>query len=92
MVYDSIAASICWLWVARPAGTYQHGAVPGGEGDDVGAGDDAGAAGLDGRLDIVDDVVTADGVGVREGGFLADEGPHVVEENGGVAALQAHRY
>jgi hypothetical protein len=80
------------LLLRRSAGTYQHGAVPRGEGDDVGAGDDAGAAGLDGRLDIVDDVVTADRVGVRESGFLADEGPHVVEENRGVAALQAQRY
>ena len=68
--------------------TDQVDAVPRGEGDDVGAGDDAGAVGLDGRLNVVDDVVAEDGVGVGASVFLADEAVrHVVQKNRGVAAL-----
>ena len=67
--------------------TYQEGAVPRGEGDDVGAGDDAGADGLDAGLDLVDDLVAADGVDVGAGALLADEAAHVVKKNRAVAAL-----
>ena len=59
---------------------YQDGAVPRGEGDDVGARDHAGADGLDVSLDLVDDLVAADG-GVGESGLLADEAPRVIQEN-----------
>jgi hypothetical protein len=79
------------MWLAAGPAlvyTYQYGAVARGEGDDVGAGDDAGAVGLDGCVYAVDDIVAEDGVGVRASGFLADEAArHVVQKNGGVAAL-----
>ena len=75
--------------MGAPASAYQGGAVAGGEGDDVGAGDDAGAEELDAALDLVDDVVASDGVDVGERRLLADEARrrHVVEEDGRVAAL-----
>jgi hypothetical protein len=66
---------------------YQEGAVPRGKGDDIGAGDDAWANELDVGLDLVDDLVTADGVDVGAGALLADEAAGVVQENRGVAAL-----
>jgi hypothetical protein len=71
---------------------YQEGAVPRGEGDDVGAGDDAGADGLDGGLDLVDDLVAADGVDVGAGALLADEAADVVQKNRGVAALMTPKF
>ena len=67
--------------------TCQEGAVPRGEGEDVGAGDDAGADGLDVGLDLVDDLVAADGVDVGAGALLADEAAPVVKKNRAVAAL-----
>jgi hypothetical protein len=67
---------------------YQEGAVSRGEGDDVGAGDDAGAEELDVGLDLVDDLEAADGVDVGAGALLADEAANVVQKNGAVAALQ----
>jgi hypothetical protein len=60
---------------------YQEGAVPRGEGDDVGARDHAGADDLDVSLDLVDDVVAADRVGVGGSGLLADEAPRVIQKN-----------
>ena len=44
--------------------------VSGGEGEDVGAGDHAGALLLDGRFDPVDGVVAVAGEGVVVGGVL----------------------
>jgi hypothetical protein len=63
--------------------------VTGGEGEDVGAGDGGLAGGLHLRLDGVDDLEPADGVGVGAGALLAGEGGRVVEEDGAVAALAA---
>ena len=67
---------------------YQKGAVARGEGDDVGAGDDAGADGLDVGLDLVDDLVAADGVDVRAGALLAGKAPGVVQKNRSIATLK----
>ena len=67
--------------------TCQEGAVPRGEGEDVGAGDDAGADGLDVGLDLVDDLVAVDGVDVVLGALLADEAAHVVQKDRAIAAL-----
>ena len=67
---------------------YQEGAESCGEGDDVGAGDNAGADELDVGLDLVDDVEAADGVDVGAGALLAVEAADVVQKNGAVAALQ----
>jgi len=67
---------------------YQECAVSSGEGDDVGAGDNAGAEELDVGLDLVDDLEAADGVDVGAGALLADEAANIVQKNGAVAALQ----
>jgi hypothetical protein len=68
---------------------YQQGAVARGEGDDVGAGDDAGADGLDVRLDLVDDLEAADGVDVGAGALLAGKAPgDVVQKNRSIATLK----
>lgn len=70
--------------------TYQNGALPCGQGEDVGAGNDAGAEVLHVPLDVVDDLETADGVHVRKRGLLAGEvlPGHVVQKNGSVTSLK----
>jgi ribulose-5-phosphate 4-epimerase/fuculose-1-phosphate aldolase len=71
--------------------TYQRDGVPCGEGEDVGAGDDAGAEGLHGTLGVVDDV---EGVQRRVGRavLLRRHGARGVQQNGAVAALASMRY
>ena len=71
-------------------GADQVDAVARGEGEDVGAGDDPGAGGLDLRLNVVDDVEAEGGAaGVGAGALLAGRGGRVVEQQRGVAALEA---
>ena len=62
-------------------------AVPGGDGEDVGAGDDAGAHLLDGRLDSVDDLEASHGAVVGRRHLLALETGRVVQKQRRVAAL-----
>ena len=52
---------------------YQDNGVPGGDGDDVGAGDDVRALVLDRGLDLVDDLEPAERVPVGVGPLLRDE-------------------
>ena len=66
---------------------YDDDAVPGGDGEDVGAGDDAGADVLDGGLGGVDDLEASDGAVVGGGHLLALEGGRVVQQQRGVASL-----
>jgi len=67
---------------------YQKGSVARGEGDNVGAGDDAGADGLDIPLYLVDELGGADGVDVRAGALLAGKAPGVVQKNRSIATLK----
>jgi hypothetical protein len=67
--------------------TYQVDAVARGEGDDVGAGDGAGAGGLHLRLDGVDDLEPAQRVGVGIRVLLPRHRRRVVQQHRRVAAL-----
>jgi hypothetical protein len=69
------------------ARAYGDNAVPGGDGEDVGAGDDPGAGLVDGGLDGVDDLEASDGAVVRLGHLLALEAGRVVQQQRRVAAL-----
>jgi hypothetical protein len=60
------------------------------QGDDVGARHGALAGCFDLRLDGVDHLVPADGVGVRSGVLLAGERRSVIQEDGRVTTLRAH--
>jgi len=66
---------------------YHDGGVAGGEGEDVGAGDGAGAGRLEGGLDLVDDLEAPGGVPVGVGPLLAHDGPAAVQKDRRVAAL-----
>lgn len=83
---DGVGSSI-YVRNRRNVCTYQEGAVSRGEGDNVGAGDNAGADELDVGLDLVDHVEAAERVDVGAGALLADEAADVVQKNGAVAAL-----
>jgi hypothetical protein len=72
--------------------THDDDAVPGGDGEDVGAGDDAGAHLLDGGLDGVDDLESPHGAVVRVGHLLSLEARRVVQQQRRVAALYIHTY
>ena len=73
------------------AAPYKDGGVTGGDGEDVGAGDGAGAGGLDGDLDLVDHLESSGGVPVGVGPFLADDAAAVVQQQRGVASLHTER-
>lgn len=62
-----------------------------GEGQDVGAGDDARADVLDGGLDVVHHVEAPDGVPVRRRVFLGLDASDGVQQDGGVATLEEPR-
>lgn len=66
---------------------YRDDRVTGGDGEDIGAGDDLRADGLDLRLDGVDDVEASDGVGVGESGLLTGEVGGVGKQHRRVASL-----
>jgi len=78
------------ILVSRPAGgvSYRDDGVSGGDGKDVGAGDDPRAHGLHLRLDVVDDAEASDGPDVRVSGLLAGEGGRVVQQHRRIAALR----
>ena len=67
---------------------YQDNGVAGGHDDDVGAGDDAGAALLQRLLDLVDDLERAQGVDVGQRLLLAGHRRRGVHQHGAVAPLQ----
>jgi hypothetical protein len=71
--------------------TYKEGRVTGGEGEDVGAGDGAGAGVLQGDLDLVDHLESPGGVPVGVGPFLADDAGAVVQQYRGVASLHTEK-
>lgn len=73
---------------AEVQGDYQGDGVAGGEGEDVGAGDGGATGGLHPGLDVVDDFVPAEGVGVGHRVLLADHARCVVEEDGRITALR----
>lgn len=81
----------CWLLVhfnGRIISTNRDDGVPGGDGDDVGAGDDVAPARVVHRgLDAVDHLEAADRVHVRRRLLLAREEGRVVQQNGPVATL-----
>jgi len=68
--------------------THDDDAVPGCDGEDVGAGDDAGADLLDGSLDGVDDLEASHGAVVWCRHLLALEAGRVIQQQRRVAALQ----
>ena len=72
---------------ARPA--QDDDAVPGGDGEDVRAGDDAGAHLLHGRPGGVDDLEASDGAVVGRRHLLALEAGRVIQQQRRVAALHA---
>jgi hypothetical protein len=74
----------------RPAD--EDGGVAGGEGEDVGAGDGAGAVGLEGDLDLVYHLEPSGGVAVGVGPFLTDDAAAVVQQQRGVASLHTHTH
>ena len=63
------------------SGAYSDDGVAGGDGEDVGAGDDLLAGILELRLDVVDDLEAAEGVLVRLRVLLAGDGRRVVEQH-----------
>jgi hypothetical protein len=59
--------------------TYEDSGVAGGEGEDVGTGDHAGASCLKGDLDLVDDLESPEGVQIGVGPLLTDYAAAVVQ-------------
>jgi hypothetical protein len=75
---------------SRERETDQVDAVARGEREDVGAGEDAGAGGLDLRLDGVDEVESEGGsAGVRSRALLPGRRRRVVQQQRGVASLES---
>ena len=59
--------------------TYENGGVACGKGEDVGAGDSAGASRLKGDLDLVGNLESPEGVQIGVGPLLADYAAAVVQ-------------
>ena len=71
---------------------YADDAVPGGDGEDVGAGDNAGADLVDGGLDGVDHLEAPHGAVVGRRHLLALEVGRVIQQQRCVAALQNGKF
>ena len=75
------------LRAASASTTHYDDAVPSSDGEDVSAGDDAGAHLLDGRLDGIDDLEASHGAVVGRRHLLALKAGRVVQQQRRVAAL-----
>ena len=79
---------MCIAVCRATVGTYQLDGDLGGDGEDVGAGDNAGAGVLQRRLDLVHHLVTARRAVVRPRSLLGVDHPrHAVQQQRPVAAL-----